>query len=238
MKKILKWILWFIGAVIAVALIGSLIFLFSFIRTTKSMTPSETVALNDSVWAIKDHYVNTYIFKAKENYFMIDAGISKKTVNKEIEKLGIKPEKIEAIFLTHTDADHIGAISLFNNAAIYMEKEEKQMIDGTTGKSKFIKFKWKYGPYMLLGNNDTVNVEGINIVVIHTPGHTPGSSCFVIGSDYLASGDNLILNKGKYEHFIEKFNMNTAQQIESIKKLPEPKTFKYILTGHFGISRN
>lgn len=202
------------------------------------MTPSGTGALNDSVWCIRDHYVNTYIFKAKENYFMIDVGISKKTINKELDKLGIKPETIVAIFLTHTDADHIGAISLFGNAAIYMEKDEKQMIDGTTGKSKFMKFKWKYGPYKLLDNNDTVNVDGINIKVIHTPGHTPGSSCFIVGSDYLASGDNFIMKKGKYEQFIEKFNMNTAQQLESIKKLPDPTTFKYILTGHYGVVKN
>ncbi len=238
MKKMIKWILWIIGAIIGVVLIGSLIFLFSFMHTTKSMTPSETGALNDSVWCIRDHYVNAYIFKARENYFMIDAGISKKTMSTELNKLGIKPEKIEAVFLTHTDADHIAAISLVSNAKIYMQKDEKQMIDGTTGKSKFMKFKWKFGPYVLLGNNDTVNVEGINIVIVHTPGHTPGSSCFVIGSDYLASGDNFILKNGKYEHFIEKFNMNTAQQLESIQKLPDPGTFKYILTGHYGVVRN
>jgi len=32
--------------------------------------------------------------------------------------------------------------------------------------------------------------------------------------------------------------MNTAEQIESIKALPDPKTFKYILMAHHGIIKN
>jgi|GEM_PF-5343431 len=46
----------------------------------------------------------------------------------------------------------------------------------------------------------------------------------IIGNDYLASVDNLIMKDGKYEHFVEKF-MNTLQQIESLKSLPDPSTF-------------
>src|SRR5450631_1907746 len=99
MKKILKRILFVLGAILILILMASLIFLFSFIHTTRSMTPSGTVALNDSVWCIKDHYVNAYIFKAKSDYFMIDAGISKKTFNKELEKLGIKSKKVVPYFL-------------------------------------------------------------------------------------------------------------------------------------------
>jgi glyoxylase-like metal-dependent hydrolase (beta-lactamase superfamily II) len=199
------------------------------------MTPSETGALNDSVWCIKDHYVNAYIFKGKNGYIMIDAGIAKKNFNLELIRIGIKSKKISAIFLTHTDGDHIGAIGLFKNVKIYMDKDEEQMINGTTGKTKFSKTKWKFGPYTLLNNNDTLTIDGLKIRIIETPGHTPGSSCYIIGNDYLCSGDNLIMKDGKYEHFVEKFNMNTSKQVESLKSLPDPSSFKYILTGHYGV---
>ena len=59
----------------------------------------------------------------------------------------------------------------------------------------------------------------------------PGS----IGEDYLVTWDNLTVEEGKYEHFVEKFNMNTGEQIESLKNLPEPGSFSYILTGHNGV---
>jgi hypothetical protein len=53
-----------------------------------------------------------------------------------------------------------------------------------------------------------------------------------------ASGDNLIMKDGKYEHFVEKFNMNTLQQIESLKSVPDPASFRYILTGHYGVVKH
>jgi glyoxylase-like metal-dependent hydrolase (beta-lactamase superfamily II) len=166
---------------------------------------------------------------------MIDAGLGRKRFSQELDKLGINPDDITTILLTHTDGDHTGSVGLYKNAAVYMHRDEEQMINGTTGKSKYFKTKWKYGPYKLLEDNDTLTIDGLKVKIIHTPGHTPGSACYIIGKDYLATGDNLILESGTYLHFIEQFNMNTPQQIESLKVLPPPGDFKYILTAHNGV---
>lgn len=238
MKKTAKRILWTLSVFIGLVVFGALIFLFNFLHATRAMTPDDTGMINDSVWCIKDRFVNAYIFRGKTGYLMIDAGIGKKNFTKELNKLGIKPKKITTILLTHTDSDHTGSISLFKNAIIYMHHDEVQMINGTTGKTKYFKIKWKYGPYTTLNSNDTLLIDGLKIKILHTPGHTPGSSCYIIGQDYLVTGDNLIVKNGTYEHFLEKFNMNTPQQIESIKILPDPAIFKYILTGHYGVVKN
>jgi glyoxylase-like metal-dependent hydrolase (beta-lactamase superfamily II) len=237
MKKPVKIILWGVAILLGLILTIAAIFLINFISATKSMTPAETGAINDSVWCIRDKFVNAYIFKGKNNYMMIDAGIGEKIFRQELEKLKISPDKITALLLTHTDGDHIGAIGLFKNIAIYMHRDEEQMINGTTGKTKFSKTRWKYGPYNLLNNNDTLTIDGLKIKIIHTPGHTPGSCCYTIGNDYFATGDNLVVKNGKYEHFVEKFNMDTPKQIESLKILPDPSLFKYILTAHNGIMK-
>jgi hydroxyacylglutathione hydrolase len=235
MKKPLKRILWGVATLLGLIIIGVVIFLINFLSATKSMTPNETVAINDSVFCIKDKFVNAFIFKGEQNYLMVDAGIGEKKFVTEMKKLGIKPEQITSLLLTHTDGDHTGAINLFKNAAIYMQNNEEQMINGTTGKTKYSKTKWKYGPYILLNSNDTFALDGLKIKILHTPGHTPGSSCYIIGNDYLVTGDNLVVTDGKYEHFSEMFNMNTPEQVESLKLLPDPASFKYILTGHNGV---
>jgi glyoxylase-like metal-dependent hydrolase (beta-lactamase superfamily II) len=235
MKKTYKRLLWTVAVLTSLIIIAALIFLLNFLIATKSMTPAQTGAINDSVWCIRDKFVNAFIFRGEKSYLMIDAGIGVKSFRKELEKLGISPDEISTILLTHTDGDHTGSISLYKNAAVYLHRDEEQMINGTNGKSKFSKTKWQYGPYKLLEDNDTLTIDGLKIKVIHTPGHTPGSSCFFVGSDYLASGDNLIIKNGKYYNFVEKFNMDTPEQIESLKTLPPPETFKYILTAHYGI---
>jgi hydroxyacylglutathione hydrolase len=235
MKKPVKWILRGFAILAGVLLTGGIVFLINFLKATKAMTPGETMAINDSVWCVKDRFVNAYLFRGMDGYILFDAGISKKTFNNELKKLGINPDQIVAILLTHTDSDHTGAIPLFNNATIYMHRDEEQMINGTNGKTKFSKTKWKYGPYRLLSSNETLTIDGLRIRVLHTPGHTPGSSCYIPGNDYLVTGDNLIVSNGRYVQFVEKFNMDTKEQIESLKLLPPPGSFKYILTGHLGI---
>lgn len=235
MKKPVKIILWSVAGLVSFIVVAALLFLLNFYRATKAMTPSETIAINDSVWCVRDSFVNAFIFRGRQNYIMVDAGFSMKKFSAELDKLGIKPEMIKVVLLTHTDGDHTGSLALYKNAEIYMHRDEEQMVNGTTGKTKFHKTRWKYGPYKLLSDNDSLNFEGLKISLIHTPGHTPGSVCYIIGDDYLVSGDNLIMKNGKYEHFVEKFNMNTAGQIESLKLLPPPNSFKYILTAHYGV---
>jgi len=235
MKKILKFFLWFLAVLAGILLIAALIFFVRFRKATKVMTTGETMAINDSVWCIKDNFVNAFVFKGDSGYLMVDAGISKKNFQTELKKFGISTDQITTLLLTHTDSDHTGAVPLLKNAKIYLHKEEEQMINGTTGKMKFLKLKWKYGPYTLLNSNDSLNIDGLKITIIHTPGHTPGSSCFIIGKDYFVTGDNLIVKDKKYEHFVEMFNMDTPMQIESLKLLPAPQNFKYILTSHNGI---
>jgi glyoxylase-like metal-dependent hydrolase (beta-lactamase superfamily II) len=237
MKKPVKRLLWVVAIIFGLIITGAIIFLLNFMSATKSMTPAETAAINDSVWSIKDRFVNAFIFKGEKSYLMIDAGLSRKKFRQELDKLQIKPDEITTILLTHTDGDHTGSVGLYKNAAVYMHRDEEQMINGTTGKSKYFKTKWKYGPYKLLDDNDTITIDGLKIKIIHTPGHTPGSACYTIGNDYLVTGDNLILESGKYGHFIEQFNMNTTQQIESLKILPPPGDFKYILTAHNGVEK-
>ena len=201
---------------------------------TKQMTPEETIALNDTVFCIKDRFVNSYLFKSDNGYLMIDAGMKEENVLAEMEKLGIDPASVNNLILTHTDGDHIGATGALTNATVWLHKEEEQMINGETAKAWF-KYKWKFGEYSLLESNQLINLDGLNVKVLHTPGHTPGSCCFAINSDYLATGDNLAFSDGKYSHFFESVNMDTPMQDESIKMLPGPENFKYLLTSHGGV---
>ena len=233
-KKILLGIAVLLGIILA----SGGWFVLQFYLGTRGMTPDDTARIDDSAFSIRDSFVNAFVFKGKTGYLMVDAGMNEKTVKDELAKLNIPPEQVSALLLTHTDGDHIGATALLKNAKIYMHREEEQMVNGQKGKFFFMRTKWKYGPYTLIDSNETLSTDGLNVRVIHTPGHTPGSCCYLIDGRYLATGDNLAYKSGRVEHFVDFFNMDTRLQEESIKTLPDLRSVRYILTAHHGVIRN
>lgn len=98
---------------------------------------------------------------------------------------------------THYHADHIGGnmmgyqiqgiADLLERAdvPIHLQEPEVEFVSKTTGLTRDV----------LSGHHsgDTVTVGGIEIELIHTPGHTPGSQCFLV-RDCLVSGDTLFLD--------------------------------------------
>jgi len=83
------------------------------------------------------------------------------------------------ILMTHNHMDHIGALS-----------ELKSRL-GISIAAHPLDVKNLPSPAdTLLGDGDTVSFGNIKLGVLHTPGHTPGSLCFLTGR-YLISGDTI-----------------------------------------------
>jgi glyoxylase-like metal-dependent hydrolase (beta-lactamase superfamily II) len=170
-------------------------------------------------------------------YIAIDAGNNEKRVRQELDKLKVDPDRVVAVFLTHTDADHVAALGLFRNAVIYISKAEEQMINGQT--SRFLIFKNKLGyPYKLLEDNQILDASGLKVRGILIPGHTPGSMCYLVNDVYLFTGDSLSLKNGKVDTMIDFFNMDSEMQRRNLRKLAALPNVKYIFTAHYGFTDN
>jgi len=97
---------------------------------------------------------------------------------------------------THYHPDHVGGkmmgwniegiSSLLerNEVPIHIQKSEMEWVTKTTGVSSTHLTAHKGG--------DVVQVGEIAITLLHTPGHTPGSQCFLVDGK-LVSGDTLFL---------------------------------------------
>ena len=98
---------------------------------------------------------------------------------------------------THYHADHIGGNMMGHNidgiagllehtdVPIHLQAPELEFVTKTTG----------LGADQLVAHTsgDSVTVGEIEIELIHTPGHTPGSQCFLV-EGHLVSGDTLFLD--------------------------------------------
>lgn len=216
-------------AIVIFILINSIVFFL----TAQSFTPLPTRQIIDSVFSINDGIVNMYIFQSGDNYIVIDAGKSKNNINKEIKKLGIDKNKVIALFLTHSDNDHVASIDLFKNAKVYIGKYEEDILKG---KVKRVYAKQITKEYELLDNNQIIEINGVKIQCIFTPGHTIGSVSYLINDIYLFTGDTLSIKNDTVGVFNESYNMDTNTQKNSIRKLAQLNGVKYIFTGHHGYS--
>jgi len=87
--------------------------------------------------------------------------------------------RISAILLTHTHPDHTADYDLVKaatEAPVYCHPAEGFMPAEKIGRP--------------LADGEEVAVGSLSIRAIHTPGHTPGSICLLVGR-YLISGDTL-----------------------------------------------
>jgi hydroxyacylglutathione hydrolase len=238
MKKSFKRILKGLGIFILMLVILFIGYFLKARSIMKGMNTVETKEIVNNVFSIKDSFVNLFLIKNGENYIAIDAGNDKETVRRELKNLNIEPEKIRAILLTHTDGDHVAAISLFKNATIYFSKREEQLINGR--KSRFLIFgnKIDSDTYKLVEDQQVMNIEGIKMQGFLTPGHTPGSMCFLVNDTLLFTGDAIRLNKGKVGQFYSFFNMDTKTATQSIGKIIRIPRVHYIFTAHNGYTDN
>jgi len=105
---------------------------------------------------------------------------------------------LKAIFLTHGHFDHIGGATKYQrlyNVPLYCHEDEEDIVT-----SLELNLALAFGdnasavPDELLKDGQILDMCGFKVKVIHTPGHTKGSCCYLIKSDeeeVLISGDTL-----------------------------------------------
>lgn len=85
-------------------------YLFKVLVETQKMSPLPSGLVGEEVYTVNDGFVNAYFIKAGENYIAIDAGNNMKNISRELDKLRINPDKVIAVFLTHSDNDQLRLI--------------------------------------------------------------------------------------------------------------------------------
>lgn len=134
----------------------------------------------------------SYLVGNKGKALVIDAGVNSDKVISTANELGLN---IEKIILTHGHIDHITEIdNLFKktNAKVFIHIDDEASlsdarynISAYTGNASTFRCA-----YETLRDGSRLYLEGMELEIIHTPGHTPGSICIKAGNN-LFSGDTL-----------------------------------------------
>ena len=137
---------------------------------------------------------NCYLFhrEGSDRALIVDPGDEAPRL---LEALG--DLKLEAILLTHTHFDHVGAVAPLaraTGAPVYVPELERAVLADI---NSFVPFPG-FGPFeswdaeQTLQGGETLELAGFEIQVIYTPGHSPGHMSFSIADEAaLFSGDVL-----------------------------------------------
>lgn len=178
---------------------------------------------------------NCYIFWDEKTMkcAVVDPGDNGEQVAEHIRSLNLEPE---AVLLTHSHFDHIlgipGLRSVWPELPVYCHPadiDERKTVSLFGSTFPTVSAFGNITPYV---EGDKVEIGGITVEVIHTPGHTPG--CVTLkAEDVLFTGDTLFRSSiGRTD--LEGGDFGTLMR--SLKKLGALEGDWRVLPGHEGLS--
>lgn len=175
--------------------------------------------------------INVYLAVSDGHIALFDTGLGADKGGKLLEKLAylhVRPEEIDAIFLTHLHADHIGGLlkdgkPVFPHATIYLSVDEfnawSDEGDMASQNELWKKVLACYALQIQPFNNGDRLLDGL-VVARLAPGHTPGHTVYIVG-DNLIAGDLLHAQDLQLEHpeCCARYDNDPSQAIETRKEI-------------------
>ncbi|MBQ9766374.1 MAG: MBL fold metallo-hydrolase [Lachnospiraceae bacterium] len=131
--------------------------------------------------------------KDSKECVIIDAPGEEDRIIEELTKLSLTPV---AILLTHSHFDHIGAIKglrEFYHMPVYCHETEAELLETPAlNLTALVGIGYGLKANNTLKDEEIVELAGIRIKTMHTPGHTSGCACYYLEEEgILFSGDTL-----------------------------------------------
>ncbi len=181
---------------------------------------------------------NCFLLRAagSDRVLVVDPGEEPERILAAAGEMG----KVEAILLTHCHFDHIGAVApvaAATGAPVYCPELELRLLADIMA---FVPWEG-FGPYEsydadeTVAGGETLELAGLELDVIFTPGHSPGHVTYSVrGEDALFSGD--VLFQGSVGR-VDLPGGDGPTLIESIGRLLDTHPDETVVhPGHMGIT--
>lgn len=142
---------------------------------------------------MKDLFIHQFILGTWDNFIyfigdkntkevmVVDPGWHADKIIEEAKKFDVN---IKGALCTHSHPDHVNAVEDLlktHDVPVYMLDHE---VDFAT---------WRCQNLKRISAGDELKIGNINIDIMHTPGHTPGSTCYHVHGN-VVTGDTLFVN--------------------------------------------
>ncbi|HEV3021959.1 MAG TPA: MBL fold metallo-hydrolase [Pirellulales bacterium] len=192
-----------------------------------------------------------YAIETSEGLVLVDAGLTEEHAElvKELRQLGLEPNRVRAILLTHAHGDHsLGAAQLRTEtgATIYAGEGDAQVLRSGRPRDRIFSIfemrdvEMHATPVDVeLSGGEMLTFGDTQIEAIATPGHTPGSLCYFLQRDGLRalfSGDTVMMLGGVVGTYAAyrapRFGGDARAYLASLRKLSTLPAPDILLPGH------
>lgn len=171
---------------------------------------------------------HVYLIKGSKKNILIDTGVTRHfpLLKDRLSELGLRPEDINFIILTHEHFDHTGATAFFHETAVVAahrlaaNKLDLQDEFVTFNKSRNQPDK-AFWVDIWLEDGSIIDLGNYALRVIHTPGHTSGCICLYESREGLLFTGDTIFSGGTLSEILTSGNvsdyMDSVQRLSSLK---------------------
>jgi glyoxylase-like metal-dependent hydrolase (beta-lactamase superfamily II) len=183
-----------------------------------------------------------YLIRHGSDYMMWDTGLDaglignpmdnadqtmslKRSVADQLAAIGVKPEQVGIVGISHYHADHTGQAAQFSKARLLIGKGDWDTLKTPAENSPFLKMaqghlaEWLTGPRPaepVTGDKDVYS-DG-SVVMLAMPGHTPGHTALLVrlkSGPVLLSGDQYHFTEQVRNRGVPAFNVDRADTLAS-----------------------
>jgi len=169
---------------------------------------------------------NSYLI-IDELVVLIDSGAGSKRLAREVED---RAGKVDLIINTHAHFDHVAGNRFFSAEIAVHEMDRAELESGSLyGTAELFQGEARSRVSRALRDGELIGTGELELEVIHTPGHTPGSICILASTGHLFSGDTLFAGGGVGRVDLPGGSaLDMRRSLERLKKVE----FKFLMPGH------
>jgi N-acyl homoserine lactone hydrolase len=153
-----------------------------------------------------------------------------KSLTDQLAAIGLRPNDIGRVAISHTHGDHIGNVGLFPNSTIVMQRAEYTWIHSADGPNANVNQLMALARELLgtpknlqLVDGDTDVFGDGSVTLVSTPGHTPGHQSLLVhlknSGFIILSGDVVHLEANFEENIVPSLNTSKAESIASMERV-------------------
>jgi N-acyl homoserine lactone hydrolase len=180
---------------------------------------------------------NCYLIHHSRGYLMWDTGVPdavatmdgpmpgpipwhrNKTLVSQLAAIGLTPDDIRYVAVSHTHGDHVGNVDLFPKASVLIQGAEYDWAFAQPRKP----FSPEHTVQKLDGDRDVFG-DG-SVLIVSTPGHTPGHQSLLVhlpGTGWLLlSGDAVHFKDNWDNRRVPSMNVDAAKTIASMQHMAD-----------------